>query len=77
MRLPFFCHEAHWRTPPKAATPQEADMNSFEHDNRSRARAVRITEDMEARARYMAVATSIIPALAILAAAASLLMAAG
>jgi hypothetical protein len=52
-------------------------MNSFEHDNRSRARAVRITEDMEARARYMALATSIIPALAILAAAASLLMAAG
>jgi hypothetical protein len=52
-------------------------MNSFEHDNRPRARAVRMTEDFTGRTHYLALATSIIPALAILAAAASLLMAAG
>jgi hypothetical protein len=55
-------------------------MTHFDHDGSSRhphARAARLSQDADGQMHYMALLTSIIPALAILAAAASLLMAAG
>lgn len=55
-------------------------MTQFDHDGSDRTpqvRAARLAQGLDGQMHYTALLTSIIPALAILAAAASLLMAAG